>query len=134
MFSRIATDEGSQDKVACMPSVLNIRVKQLQLKCKYVAFEVFTAVVMKSIIFWDVTPCSTLSFARRFGGTYRLHLQGRRNKSSKPASKQGARAPSVSFPESSTLCLFLCSAYRYGMTSTYLAETLTQSALLSAAI
>jgi hypothetical protein len=40
-------------------------------------FEVFTAVVMKSIIFWDMTPCS-LSCTRRFGGTYRLHLQGRR--------------------------------------------------------
>jgi hypothetical protein len=26
-----------------------------------VGFEVFTAVVMKSIIFWDVTPCSLLS-------------------------------------------------------------------------
>jgi hypothetical protein len=25
-----------------------------------VVFEVFTAVVMKSIIFWDVTPCSLL--------------------------------------------------------------------------
>jgi hypothetical protein len=31
---------------------------------------------MKSIIFWDMTPCSPLSFNRRFGGTYRLHLQG----------------------------------------------------------
>jgi hypothetical protein len=28
-------------------------------------------VVMKSIIFWDVTPCSLL---RCFGGTYRLPL------------------------------------------------------------
>jgi hypothetical protein len=27
----------------------------------FVGFEVFTAVVMKSIIFWDVTPCSLLS-------------------------------------------------------------------------
>jgi hypothetical protein len=35
-------------------------------------------VVMKSIIFWDMTPCSPLSFNRRFGGTYCLHLQGRR--------------------------------------------------------
>jgi hypothetical protein len=35
---------------------------------------------MKSIIFWDMTPCSLLSCARRFGGTYRLHLQGRRNR------------------------------------------------------
>jgi hypothetical protein len=27
---------------------------------------------MKSIIFWDMTPCSLLSCNRRFGGTYRL--------------------------------------------------------------
>jgi hypothetical protein len=27
-------------------------------------------VVMKSIIFWDMTPCSLLSFNRRFRGTY----------------------------------------------------------------
>jgi hypothetical protein len=39
-----------------------------------VGFEVFTAVVMKSIIFWDTMPCIPLSFNRRFGGTYRLHL------------------------------------------------------------
>jgi hypothetical protein len=45
-----------------------------------VEFEVFTAVVMKSIIFWDVMPCSLLRCNRRFGGTYRLHLQGRRKK------------------------------------------------------
>jgi hypothetical protein len=35
-----------------------------------VGFEVFTAVVMKSIIFWDMAPCSTLSCNRRFGGTF----------------------------------------------------------------
>jgi hypothetical protein len=40
---------------------------------------------MKSIIFWDMTPCSLLSFNRRFGGKYRLHLQGRRNMFRKPA-------------------------------------------------
>jgi hypothetical protein len=38
---------------------------------------------MKSIIFWDVTPCNLLSCKRRFGGTYGLHLQGRRNNFSK---------------------------------------------------
>jgi hypothetical protein len=44
---------------------------------------------MKSIIFWNMTPCSPLSVNRRFGGTCRLNLQGRRNKfSKKPASKQ----------------------------------------------
>jgi hypothetical protein len=43
-----------------------------------IGFEVLTAVVMKSTIFWDITPCSSLSVNRCFGGTYRLHLQGRR--------------------------------------------------------
>jgi hypothetical protein len=33
---------------------------------------------VKSIYFWDMTPCSPLCCARRFGGTYRLHLQGRK--------------------------------------------------------
>jgi hypothetical protein len=44
----------------------------------HVEFEVLTAVVMKSTIFWDITPRSPLKFNRRFGGTYCLHLQGRR--------------------------------------------------------
>jgi hypothetical protein len=67
---------------------LNAEVKNIFTS---VGFEVFTAVVMKSIIFWDMTPCSPMSFNRRFGGTYRLHLQGRRNRFSKPVSKQVAR-------------------------------------------
>jgi hypothetical protein len=44
----------------------------------FVGFEVLTAVIMKSTIFWDITPCSLLRVNRRFGGTYCLHLQGRR--------------------------------------------------------
>jgi hypothetical protein len=43
----------------------------------HVGFEVLTAVVMKSTVFWDITPCSPLKANRRFGGTYRLHLHGR---------------------------------------------------------
>jgi hypothetical protein len=39
--------------------------------------------VMKSIIFWDMMPCGLLSCNQRFGGTYRIHLQGRRNNFSK---------------------------------------------------
>jgi hypothetical protein len=38
----------------------------------------FHSVVLKSIFFWDMTTCSALSGTWRFGGTYRLHLQGRR--------------------------------------------------------
>jgi hypothetical protein len=41
-----------------------------------VRFEVFTAVTMQNIFFWGVAPCGS-GFIRRFGGTYRLHLQGR---------------------------------------------------------
>jgi hypothetical protein len=48
-------------------------------------------IFMMSINFWDITPCSPLSVSRRFGGTYHLYLQGRRNRySRKPASKQVA--------------------------------------------
>jgi hypothetical protein len=54
-----------------------------QKKFIYVGVEVFTAVVMESIIFWVMMSCSPSSFNRRFGGTYRLHLQGRRNKFNK---------------------------------------------------
>jgi hypothetical protein len=34
--------------------------------------------VLMSSIFWDITPCSPWKVNRRFGGTYRLHLQSRR--------------------------------------------------------
>jgi hypothetical protein len=30
----------------------------------------------KNSIFWDITLCGLLIVNRRFGGTYRLHLQG----------------------------------------------------------
>jgi hypothetical protein len=43
-----------------------------------VGFEVLPAVVMKNSIFWDITPYSPLKGNRRFGGTCRLHLHGRR--------------------------------------------------------
>jgi hypothetical protein len=41
-------------------------------------FVVLTAVVMKCTVFWDITPGSPMKANRRFGGIYRLHLQGRR--------------------------------------------------------
>jgi hypothetical protein len=31
---------------------------------------------MKSSVFWGIIPYSPLKVSRRFGGTYRLHLQG----------------------------------------------------------
>jgi hypothetical protein len=50
----------------------------LLLTQTYIGFQVLTAVVMKSPIFWDITPCSPLKVNRRFGEKRRLHLQGRR--------------------------------------------------------
>jgi hypothetical protein len=35
-------------------------------------------VTMKNVVFWDVAPCRYF-VNRRFGGTYRLHLQDIRN-------------------------------------------------------
>jgi hypothetical protein len=33
---------------------------------------------MKNFVFWDIMPCSPLKVDRCYGGTSRLHLQGRR--------------------------------------------------------
>jgi hypothetical protein len=78
--------------------ILNVSVTAYRIFCRYlnclhisvffprkpsgrnhaeVRFEVFTAVTMKNAVFWDVAQCSS-SVNRRFGGTYRLYLQGRK--------------------------------------------------------
>jgi hypothetical protein len=46
----------------------------------FLRFEVFTAVTIKNVVFWDMVPYR-YSINLRLGGTYRLHLQGRRKKS-----------------------------------------------------
>jgi hypothetical protein len=43
----------------------------------FVGLEVLIAVVMNVAILWDIASCSPY-VSRRFGGTYRLHLQGRK--------------------------------------------------------
>jgi hypothetical protein len=48
-----------------------------QVRNSKVRFEIFTAVTVKNAVFWDVAPCRSC-VNRRFGGTYRLHLQGRK--------------------------------------------------------
>jgi hypothetical protein len=42
----------------------------------YTGIKVPTLVVMKSSVFWDITPCSPLKVNRHFRGTYCLHHQG----------------------------------------------------------
>jgi hypothetical protein len=48
------------------------------IKNIYLRFEIFMTVTMKDAVFWDVDPCRYF-VNRRFGGMYRLHLQGIRN-------------------------------------------------------
>jgi hypothetical protein len=36
-------------------------------------------VLEKNAVFWDFTPCGSFK-SQRFGGTYRLHLQGEKNR------------------------------------------------------
>jgi hypothetical protein len=50
----------------------------VQSSIGYVRFEVFAAVTMKNAVFWDLAPCRSCELNRRFGGTYRLHLQCRK--------------------------------------------------------
>jgi hypothetical protein len=46
----------------------------------WVGFKVLTPVVMKSCTFRDITRYNPVKARRYLGGTYRLHLQGRRKK------------------------------------------------------
>jgi hypothetical protein len=55
----------------------DICVTNMDVYC--VRFEVFTAVTMKNVVFWDVTPCGSCK-NRRFGGTWRLLHQGDKNR------------------------------------------------------
>ncbi|PNF33739.1 hypothetical protein B7P43_G11226 [Cryptotermes secundus] len=52
----------------------------------YVRFEIFKVVTMKKAIFLDVAPCR-YCVNRRFGGTYRLHLQGKMKKEGTPQAR-----------------------------------------------
>jgi hypothetical protein len=59
----------------------------------FVGFEVLTAVVMKSSVFWDarVTMCSLLGVDQSFGGTCRPHLQDRRVSQAKYQHETGSK-------------------------------------------
>jgi hypothetical protein len=52
--------------------ILSYSTSQPRIPCG--VYEVLTAVVMKSSVFWDITLCGSLDVNRRFGGTCRLHV------------------------------------------------------------
>jgi hypothetical protein len=79
IFSRNIGDLSELHSVTTQYTVLTIvTADKTSTARKYVRFEVLTAVVMKISIFWDITSTSPFKVNRYFGGTCRLHLQGRR--------------------------------------------------------
>jgi hypothetical protein len=67
------------------------RTKDVEENEKHTGFELFTAVVMKSPIFWDISACSPFKVDRRFGGIFRLHLEGRRKSKERNQHKAGGK-------------------------------------------
>jgi hypothetical protein len=53
---------------------------------------------MKNSIFRDITPCSPLKVNRRFGGTCRLHLHGRRINQERNKHEAGSEESKASLP------------------------------------
>jgi hypothetical protein len=52
-----------------LPCKQELSPDQFTSSDRFEGFQVLTAVVMKSIIFRDITPCGTLKINRRFGET-----------------------------------------------------------------
>jgi hypothetical protein len=75
----------NQSAYACMKrrtvvSVSLISVLQYSVSgVSDITFDVFTVVTMKNFVFWDVTLYGSCK-NQRFGGTYRLHHQGDKNR------------------------------------------------------
>jgi hypothetical protein len=54
---------------------LGLRNIKNEINCWYVWFEVLTAMVTQSFIFWDIKPCILLKVSQCFRGIHCLHLQ-----------------------------------------------------------
>jgi hypothetical protein len=58
--------------------------------CKKLLVDIWNFQDTENVVLWDMTPCGSSKKNRRFGGTYRLHLQG--NKPLSLSSYQGGSA------------------------------------------
>jgi hypothetical protein len=75
----LSGDDSGQDRMDNFP--VSITFSSLFNRKLHVGFQVFTAVIKKNSVSWDVAPCGFI-INRRFGGTCRLHIQDRRNTAS----------------------------------------------------
>jgi hypothetical protein len=67
-------NSGAIPPLRTQPLGIELNYLRLGTTLCIVGFEVLTGVVRKRTIFWDITPCIPLKVNRRFGGTYRLHI------------------------------------------------------------
>jgi hypothetical protein len=156
-FSATCTQSPSINVLPLMSKIKFHAHTKLQAKSHicifYVGFEVLAEVVIKSTIFWDITPCSPLKVNRRFGEIYHLHLQGRiisRVRSQRDSSrlclppaysstlKMGATCSSVTsvdfqrttrryIPEESSLLLYILIAYIFTQQMKFLVTSLVHT-------
>jgi hypothetical protein len=70
----------------------------------------------KNAVFWDVTPCGYCK-SQRFGGTYRLHRQGKKNR--RVFLRRGLRSlvTATVVPSSIILSTLMAEAIRFSETS-----------------
>jgi hypothetical protein len=68
----------------------------------FIGFEVVTAVTMKNAVFWNLAPCRSC-VNRRFGGRYRLHLQGRKIRERGTSVSKWQQTAAVCIPEDGIL-------------------------------
>jgi hypothetical protein len=67
-----------------------------------IKFDVLTAVVMKSSVFWDITPYSLLKINQHLRGICYLYLQGRRIRQARSHCEAGRKQSQAE------LCLLSC--------------------------
>jgi hypothetical protein len=87
----------------CHTSIAVLFIGQTGYLEQYVGFEVLTAVVMKSSVFWDLMPCSPLKVNQSFSGTCRHHLQGWRISQVRNQHEAGSKQSSACLAYSLTL-------------------------------
>jgi hypothetical protein len=75
LIKNLVTNPWSDGKFSKIYNNMRINLKVMFL---YVRFEAVTAVTMKSVIFWDVTPYSLVEAYRHFRGKYCIHIQDKR--------------------------------------------------------
>lgn len=66
-------------------------IEPINGKIEYIKFEILTAVIMRSSIFWNITSCCQMKVVGGSGGTFRLYLQVKRMRQAKKQYEVGSK-------------------------------------------